>query len=114
MTRDEIWFAAHPRRAHRIRLAFPGEFDGAVDLDAAAKALGCVPVVYAAVRQLHPGLRCRLPSTWCSGSRLSNDEPFAHAMFDLVWNAPAGAVIELTREKIASLARAYETAGVVS
>jgi len=105
MTGDEIWFAG-------IRPAFPGEFDGTVDLDAASQALGCVPVVYAAVRQLQPGLRCRL--VWCSGSRLPNDEPFAHALFDLVWDTPAGAVFELTRDRIASLAQANETAGVVS
>ena len=50
---DAAWFTAHPRRSHRVRDGFPGEFE---------RASGG-PVDFVVVRQIQPGLRIRVSFT---------------------------------------------------
>ena len=83
---DAAWFTAHPRRSHRVRDGFPGEFE---------RASGG-PVDFVVVRQIQPGLRIRAPFTLveCGADALgmmqalamrglNDDEAAAHTLFDL-------------------------------
>lgn len=73
---DAAWFAARPSRSHRVRRAYPGEFEP-FDLDPAA---GWRTVV----RQVETGARLRLPVFMPSLAREIEDDAAAHALFDCV------------------------------
>ena len=77
---------AHPRRSHRVRDEFPGEF----------KRASGGPVDFVVVRQIKPGQRIRAPFTLVEGGAdalgmmqplamrgLNDDEAAAHTLFDL-------------------------------
>lgn len=83
-TDDKLWFAQHPRRSHRVRAQFSGEWF--TDDDAAALIADLDMV---AVCQLEPGIRARSPFT-LPPSRYQErflaaveTEGGAHAMFEL-------------------------------
>ena len=98
---DAAWFSTHPRRAHRVREAFPGEHDPKPD--------------FVVVRQLRPGARVRKPFTLieCSSDLVGTmqalalrgleQEGAAHALYDL----PGGRW--LPGDEVLALIAAYET-----
>lgn len=74
---DADWFEKNPTRAHRIRLEFPGEFNGQIS----APPAGFVSIVV--VRQLSPGFRLRSPLAHPKHFPIPEDEATAHALFDM-------------------------------
>ena len=91
---DAAWFTAHPRRSHRVRDGFPGEFE---------RASGG-PVDFVVVRQIQPGLRIRASFTLaeCGADALGmmqalalralddDDEAAAHTLFDMTQAGAGG------------------------
>ena len=90
---DAAWFTAHPRRSHRVRDEFPGEFE---------RASGG-PVDFVVVRQIKPGQRIRVPFTLveCGADALgmmqalamrglNDDEAAAHTLFDMTQAGAGG------------------------
>ena len=98
---DAEWFARHPDRSHRIRLAHPGE---AADVARHAAPEDCVLIML--LRQVAPGSRIKtgfflVEALWPA----PDDEAFAHAFFDLVVRGkPVG------RDELLALAAVYEGA----
>jgi hypothetical protein len=88
---DRRWFSAHPRRSHRVRSAFPGEYRTEPD--------------FTIIRQIRPGLRHRRAFTLLECTRDlvgtmtnlalratlddSEGESAAHALFEL----PKGRIV---------------------
>ena len=74
---DRKWFERNPRRAHRVRPPFPGEYDA----EAAETPPGHVLIVL--VRQVEPGRRIRSAVSLNAGLLpLPDDEAVAHALFE--------------------------------
>jgi hypothetical protein len=95
---DRRWFERNPRRSHRVRPPFPGEYD--------AEAAGTPPghVLIVLVRQVEPGRRIR-PAVSLNADLLPlpDDEAVAHALFEVAMQrepAPSdGAALRALVEK---------------
>jgi hypothetical protein len=73
---DRKWFERNRRRAHRIRLPFPGEDDGEVENTSA----GHIMLMF--VRQTEPGTRLKFNFCFCMRFPPPLDtEAAAHALF---------------------------------
>ena len=77
-TDDRVWFGKNPRRSHRVRMPFPGEFD---ELGAKAPAGHALVIL---VRQVKPGTRAR-HSFYLNADLLPvpDDEAIAHTLFEV-------------------------------
>jgi hypothetical protein len=73
---DRDWFAQHPDRSHRLRLAHPGEVAA---LDAAADKTATWWVV---TRQIEPGVRLR--TAFRPPLPPPDDETIGQVLFDLI------------------------------
>src|SRR5262245_15705487 len=93
---DRRWFAAHPRRSHRLRSALAGEWPIS-EPPPAGHALQVI------VRQLQPGARTRLPFFRDLSAVIPDAEPILHALFDLVQGKGGGS--RLSAQELIRLAR---------
>jgi hypothetical protein len=111
---DAAWFAANPRRTHRLREAYPGELEAMCSLrDGSRNNLTRedFPHVYVVVRQIQSGLRVRRPSIWLHLAKpLPQTDEFAHALFDYLASphrvlasgeAPGGTFVQADIERLA-------------
>ena len=98
---DAAWFKENPSRAHRVRPVFPDEFPTEFYDEAG----------FAVVRQFKTGLRSRIPINPIEQFR-DAPEPIAHALFDLVCNAPGGEFISVQKvnKRAAELRKAARVA----
>jgi hypothetical protein len=73
---DRVWFESRPRRSHRMRMAFPDEFDAPTAPEA--------HVLVTIVRQVKPGERWR-QSFWLHRNLwpAPDAESVAHALFEV-------------------------------
>jgi hypothetical protein len=107
-TDDMGWFAEHPRRSHRVRGRFPGEWF--TDDDAAA-SISDLDLV--AICQLEPGIRLRSPFTLPPSPYQERflaaveTEGGAHAMCELV----RGCKREVQCSEVQALIDRYSNAG---
>jgi hypothetical protein len=76
---DAAWFAAHPGRSHRLRIAHPGEWPEPEKVGQS----------HTAVRQVDAGKRLRLGFTLPDHMPPAADahEEAAWAVFDLIWES---------------------------
>ena len=76
---DRVWFEQNPKRSHRMRALFPGEFDGKI----AEVSTGNIPIVL--VRQVTPGSRLKgalgINADWLP---FLDDEALIHALFEVM------------------------------
>jgi hypothetical protein len=106
---DAAWFAANPRRTHRLREAYPGELEAMCSLrDGSRNNLTRkdFPHVYVVVRQVQSGLRVRRPSIWLDLAKpLPQTDEFAHALFDYLASGetPGGAFVQADIERLAEI-----------
>jgi hypothetical protein len=77
-TDDRLWFEGNPKRSHRVRMPFTGEFD---ELGANAPAGHALIIL---VRQVKPGTRAR-HGFYLNADLIPvpNDEAIAHVLFDV-------------------------------
>jgi hypothetical protein len=77
-TDDRVWFKENPKRSHRIRMPFTGEFD---ELGAKVPAGHALIIL---VRQVKPGTRTR-HGFYLNADLIPvpDDETIAHALFDV-------------------------------
>jgi hypothetical protein len=96
---DCEWFERNPKRAHRMRMLFPGE----ADEEAAKTPAGYALVVL--VRQVAPGLRPRV--LFCLDDDLlplPDDEAVAHALFEVAVGREA---VPADRQALCTLLKKY-------
>ena len=94
---DRDWFRSHPQRSHRLRRAIPGEIPGGS------------AETWVVVRQLQPGSRKRRPfDALVAFPSDEAPEHIAHAMYDLIVEAPGGGPI--LHHELMQRSRAYEVA----
>lgn len=96
---DAEWFKAHGERAHRLRPAFPGEFD-----PSALPALPPGHEYQALVRQVAPGQRIRNAFARNTEVPIPDVEEVLHALFDIAAGGHQGVV---TSGQVAELASRY-------
>ena len=94
---DRQWFAAHPRRTHRIRPAYPAE---------QRSEHGGKPATHVVVRQVRPGARLRIG--FAPPEPLPDVEELGHAAFDVLSECNA------TGRRIVPIAKFYERASAMA
>jgi hypothetical protein len=96
---DADWFERNPKRSHRVRMPFPGEYD----TEARDAPPGDALIVL--VRQLKPGCRVR-PGVYLNSDLLPvpDDEAVIHGLFEAAMRREP---MPFDREGLARLSRKY-------
>ena len=101
---DAAWFAAHPKRSHRLRPLIANE--GTTIPSVYFESLPSEHEVQIVVRQIEPGQRIRAPFGRNTAIPIPDDEEIIHAIFDVIFKTNRREDVIGIRE-VAELANRY-------